>query len=205
MLRLSFTTKMPCPSFALPAGLDCNTGKKLMQVQGSVCKSCYARKGHYVYPAAAKLRQDNLRETKLALRSPLVRERWVATLTGLIYSTGTAWFRWHDSGDILAELHLHMIFDVCLRTPEVRHWIPTREYGFVQSVLFGRQLPRNCTIRLSAHMIGDVLPSKKLPTSSVGAFGYACPATYDASYEGNCRDCRACWDRRVKNVDYRKH
>lgn len=204
-MRLSFTTKMPCPSFALPAGEECHTGRKLMGIIKSVCKSCYARRGNYLFPGAATLRRENLDATKKAIRSPAHAKKWVTTLTGFIHASGSAWFRWHDSGDIISERHLHMVFDVCEQTPDVKHWVPTREYAFVQSVLLSRPMPKNCTVRLSAHMVGETLNSE-MPTSSVGAeVGNKCPATYKAVHEGKCLDCRGCWDKRVKNVDYKRH
>jgi hypothetical protein len=196
---------MPCPSFALPAGKECVTGSKLMLVEGSVCKSCYARKGFYSYPSSKLLRRTNLYETKKATHSKSYRKYWVETLTEMITKDATGWFRWHDSGDLLSAEHLLMIFDVCDKTLQIRHWIPTREYAFVNSALLERKLPKNCTIRLSSHMVGKTLTAE-MPTSSVGALsGRKCPATYDAKHDGACMDCRACWDRTVLNVDYKRH
>jgi len=41
-----------------------------------------------------------------------------------------------------------------------------------------------------------------LPTSGVKRDGFSCPA----SSQGNeCKDCRACWDSEVENIDYKKH
>lgn len=206
-MKLSYTSKMPCPSFALPAGKECVTGSKLIEVAGSVCKSCYARKGFYTFPAAKLLRRTNLYETKKAIHSKSYRKYWVKTVVDMILKTGVAWFRWHDSGDLLSDEHLLMIFEVCDKTPDVQHWLPTREYVFVQSALFERAKPDNCTIRLSAHMVGKTLESQlPLPTSSVGSGkGRKCPATHDPKHDGACLDCRSCWDATVENVDYKKH
>jgi hypothetical protein len=204
-VKLSYTSKMPCPSFALPAGKECPTGSKLMTVDGSVCKSCYARKGYYVYPAAKLLRRTNLYETKKATHSASHRKYWVNKMVELITKGGHAWFRWHDSGDLLSAEHLRMIMEVCERTPDTRHWLPTREYRFVEVVLASASKPKNLTIRLSAHMVGKTLPSE-LPTSSVGAgVGMLCPATHDPKHDGSCGDCRACWVATVDNVDYKRH
>ena len=43
---LTYTTKMPGPSYNTPAS-RCITGAKLRKVPGSVCSSCYALKGNY--------------------------------------------------------------------------------------------------------------------------------------------------------------
>lgn len=204
-MRLSYTSKMPCPSFALPAGKECPTGAKLINVEGSSCRICYARKGFYLYKEPKLLRRTNLHETKQALHSKSHRKYWVERLTALIIADGTAWFRWHDSGDLLAPEHLQMIMDVCERTPDVKHWLPTREYVFVEKVLQTRPCPKNLTIRLSAHMVGQVL-THALPTSSIGTqTGKRCPATYDPAHDGACQDCRACWSAQVPRVDYKRH
>lgn len=177
-----------------------------MQIARSVCKACYARRGNFVWPASTAIRNGNYRMTIGALRYPNIRKAWVATLVKLITTECDQWFRWHDSGDVLSEQHLHMIFDVCEQTPKVKHWLPTREYAIVQAVLLERRKPANCVIRLSAHMVGDVLGSK-MPTSSVGAgSGFLCQATYSKEVTGgNCGSCRACWDAKVANVDYKRH
>ena len=43
---LSAPSKMPGPAYNLPAW-ECTTGKKLVNVPGSVCHGCYALKGRY--------------------------------------------------------------------------------------------------------------------------------------------------------------
>lgn len=206
-LKLSKTSKMPCPSFALPAGDKCKTGRKLMTIIGSVCRSCYARKGMSMFPNSVKLRNENYRLTMRALWSNQERDKWIETLVGLIHSSSTAWFRWHDSGDVQSVWHLKMIAEVCRRTPKVRHWMPTREHGFVKRFAHFYEVPPNLTIRQSAHMVGDVLTGKGLLTSSVGAAaGHMCPATYKKEIHGReCGDCRACWSKNIKQIDYKRH
>ena len=44
---LTYTTKMPGPSFNTPAQ-RCVTGSKLRNIKNSVCNGCYALKGNYV-------------------------------------------------------------------------------------------------------------------------------------------------------------
>jgi len=205
-LKLSQTSKMPCPSFALPAGDKCLTGRRLMIIPGSVCKSCYARKGFGVFPAPAAVRLENYKITLASLHGKASQNRWVDLMVALIKGTKNAWFRWHDSGDLLSAHHLRMIYAVCAQTPDVAHWLPTREYAFVKLVVQSKDTPSNLTIRLSAHMVGDVLHLPHGITSSVGSeSGYKCPATYSKETDGKCGTCRACWDKGVQNVDYKKH
>ena len=129
----------------------------------------------------------------------LTDPRWVDAMVILI--TGEPWFRWHDSGDIQSIEHLENIFRVCRKTPDTQHWMPTREAQFIKR-LNVNQVPRNLIIRMSSHMI-DQGPVSFWPwTSTVVTDGKSCPA----QEQGNqCKNCRACWDRSVKNVAYPKH
>ena len=43
---LTYTTKMPGPSYNTPAS-RCQVGSALRKIPGSVCSSCYALKGNY--------------------------------------------------------------------------------------------------------------------------------------------------------------
>ncbi len=187
---LSAPSKMPGPAYNLPA-TECITGAKLVNVPGSVCHGCYALKGRY--------RFSNVRMALARRLESLKHPRWVEAMTVLI--KGEPWFRWHDSGDLQSAWHLKQIFEVCNRTPETRHWLPTREARILKQ-LDPATIPPNLIIRMSSHMI-DQPPVKFWPwTSTVSTTGYSCPARD----QGNeCGDCRACWDRSVSNVTYPKH
>ena len=187
---LSAPSKMPGPAHNLPAW-RCITGVKLQAVKGSVCAGCYAMKGRYRF----KNVKDALDRRLTALKDP----RWVDAMVTLI--TGEKWFRWHDSGDIQSIEHLENIFRVCRKTPDTQHWMPTREAQFIKRLKIN-QVPRNLIIRMSSHMI-DQGPVSFWPwTSTVVTSGKSCPA----QEQGNeCKDCRQCWDRSVKNVAYPKH
>jgi hypothetical protein len=208
LLKLSQTSKMPCPSFALPAGQKCLTGRRLLSIPGSVCQVCYARKGRGAFHNVRAARESNYENTLVALKRKASTEAWSKELARLIVASGTAWFRWHDSGDVLSLMHLRAICRVCELTSDVRHWLPTREYKFVDTLYrtCSKAVPHNLTIRLSAHMLGETL-THALPTSSVGSgAGHLCLATYNHELtSGKCGGCRACWDKNVKNVDYKRH
>ena len=186
---LSKPSKMPGPAYNLPAQA-CITGAKLVQIPGSVCEGCYALKGRY-----------NFRNVRLALArrlESLQHPQWVQAMTVLI--KGEPWFRWHDSGDLQSSWHLKQIFEVCNRTPETSHWLPTREVKFLP--LNHDSIPKNLIIRVSSHRI-DQAPVKIWPwTSTVSTASFSCPA----SKQGNeCKSCRNCWDRKVASVSYPKH
>src|SRR5947207_15588532 len=50
---LSFTSKMPCPSWGIPA-TRCKIGSVLAQRDGSVCSRCYAMRGRYQFEAVQR-------------------------------------------------------------------------------------------------------------------------------------------------------
>ena len=187
---LSAPSKMPGPAYNLPAW-QCITGVKLQAVPGSVCAGCYAMKGRY--------RFTNVRQALARRLESLKHPRWVEAMVTLI--KGEPWFRWHDSGDLQGPDHIKKIFEVCKRTPETQHWMPTREARFLK-LLDPAIIPSNLIIRMSSHMI-DQGPVTFWPwTSTVSTSTKTCPA----QDQGNqCRDCRACWDRKVSNVTYPKH
>ena len=196
---LSTPSKMPCYSFSISAS-KCLTGSKLRKVDGSTCSKCYAFRGNYQYDVVKNAHERRFQ----GLKHP----QWVESMAFLINAVeSSGFFRWHDSGDVSSVEHLANIFKICQLTPEIQHWLPTREYKIVSDCLKIHAVPENLTIRLSAFMI-DAEPPKALAsrlnvqTSSVGTESFTCPA----SSQGNqCLRCRKCWDRSVENVTYKKH
>ncbi len=190
---LTQTTKMPCKSYSLPT-VACVTGFRMSQIAGSICSDCYANKGNYQAYAANIEPAQHAR--LVALSDPL----WIDAIVTLI---GTdPYFRWHDSGDLQNLAHLELIAETCARTPNTRHWLPTREYGMVKAYIAKHgAIPANLTIRLSA-MYPDrpvVIPASLQNIPGITAsnvhkdgapMGQACPAY---TRQGKCADCRACW------------
>ena len=136
---LSKPVKMPGPAYNLPA-YKCITGAKLAKVPGSVCAGCYALKGRY--------RFSNVRDALDRRLASLQHPQWVDAMVTLIGKQ--PYFRWHDSGDIQSAWHLKQIFEVCVRTPGTRHWLPTREVKFLK-LLDPEAVPGNLTIRISTY------------------------------------------------------
>ena len=191
---LSSPSKMPGYAYNLPAW-RCITGVKLQAVAGSVCAGCYAMKGRY--------RFRNVKDALERRQQSLVHPQWVEAMELLVkhYSRKVPFFRWHDSGDLQGVDHLNNIFEVCNRTPQVQHWMPTREVKILKGIQ-PEVVPKNLIIRVSSHMI-DQGPVNSWPhTSTVVQAGKTCPA----AEQGNaCGDCRQCWDKTVSNVAYPKH
>lgn len=209
-------TKLPGYSYGLDAR-ECRTGSVLREIPGSVCEGCYAMKGWYRGRQLIKDRQ-------LARREALEHPRWVDAMVVLIEHHCRPphdYFRWHDAGDLRSADHLAMIADVARRTPRVKHWLPTHEYGDVSVFLErGYTIPTNLCVRLSADMVDAeaVVPPElaHLPTSTVQSWpsgtgaklvdrkgAIECRAI--ERRENTCGSCRACWDVRVTNVSYPKH
>ena len=190
---LSKPNKMPGPSINLPA-VACITGAKLVNVKGSTCSGCYALKGRYRFP--------NVKDAMQRRLSRLHDPRWIDAMVTLV--TGHRWFRWHDSGDLQSVQHLKNIFEVCNRTPDTGHWLPTREARFL-SLMDPAVVPKNLKIVLSDHMNNQPRPPGWWPYTS-GVTTDHNQVTCPASSQGNkCRSCRKCWDRSVKRVIYGKH
>lgn len=199
---LSKPSKMPGHGYGLPAA-ECKTGGKLQKVAGSTCEKCYAMGRNYHWPSVKGAQAKRL--------ASITHPDWEDAITLLIERTGDSEFRWHDSGDLQSVEHLERIARVCERTPDVKHWLPTREYAIVREFLKRRQIPLNLTIRVSAHMIGKG-PKRApmgLPYSTVTrdngqdvGSSHVCPSRK----QGNvCGDCRACWNPDILHISYPVH
>ncbi len=207
---------MPGFSYGISAQ-KCHTGSQLRNVAGSVCSGCYAMTDWY--RSWRPLLAGHARRF-----AGLQHPQWVDAMVALITPRCLPpdnYFRWHDSGDLQGVWHLANIAAVCRRTPRVNHWLPTREYGYVASYLAKHTLPDNLCVRLSAHMIDSepVLPPEleSFPVSTVssvstlktgmqiveGKGSIECRAV--EARDNKCGECRACWERRVKNVTYPQH
>lgn len=205
---LSNTSKMPCNSFGLPTQ-HCHTGKKLKDMEGTICNKCYGLRGHYLYPNV----QDKLEERYQLLISAYedgTLRQWVNSMAFLIGIEGRNKFRWHDVGDLQGVWHLDAIVKIAEQTPEVKHWLPTHEPEIVKKYLKHSKhhcFPRNLVVRLSATHFEEEPPiqlAKELGVQVSGASktGFNCPS----STQGNkCGDCTACWDKRHFNVIYKRH
>mgnify|MGYP003134586433 CR=1 FL=1 len=218
---LSNPSKMPGWSTSLPASM-CRTGSKLSKIPGTVCFGCYAaddwgwlnqpgrksRYSNYAFPAV----RDSLRKRLDALADP----KWVPAMVSMIRKRcdKDTPFRWHDSGDIQSLEHLENICAVCEATPDVKHWIPTREYHDVDAYLekHGKE-PDNLAIRVSAHRVNQRAPKRfELTSMVIDGFGlgvirapddvFECPAYKQG---GKCGECRACWDKTIPTTVYPLH
>lgn len=200
---LSNPSKMPCEGYSLPAQ-KCSVGSKLRKQKKSTCASCYALKGNYLFPSVKNALQKRFEKVTQDL------DAWREDMTLLIYNTNSSgFFRWHDSGDLQSIKHLQAINTIARALPEIKFWLPTREYKIVKSFIDeGFEIADNLTIRLSAYF-----KNQAPPLATAEAFGVQTSTVdYDDSFQcdaykknGRCLRCRACWDKSITNVNYPLH
>ena len=190
--HLSCTSKMPCYSFSLPALLTCPTGAKLRNLPNTPCFHCYGLKGRAAFPDVKSKKAVNY---QLIQNLPL----FIDTLTKEILATRCPLFRWQDCGDIISLAHLEAVNQICLNTPDVKHWLPTIETNIVKQFLGKyKQFASNLTVRLSSKRI-DQTPAYECKYSSMvsrnevkfnGKKYHFCDAY---KWAGRCWSCTACW------------
>lgn len=196
---LSKPSKMPGFAYGIPAW-KCLLGSILAKKKGSVCNSCYALKGMYVFPvvkAAQERRLESISNPEWV--------SWMVELIGKKYRKATGdgrVFRWHDAGDLQSVEHLSKIVEIAKQLPDIQFWLPTRERNIVRDL--DQEIPSNLVVRISMQMIGqEALAGKNFPQSTVGARkGFQCPAR---DQDNECKNCRACWNSEVSSVNYSQH
>lgn len=210
---LSEPSKMPGYAYSLSA-FRCNVGEKLSTVEGSTCFKCYARKGNYVRFPAVQIALERRYHS-------LFDSRWTAAFIALFrqnFLSETKWFRWHDSGDLQSYEHLLNIVNVVRNSPHMNFWMPTREYALVDRFRkeYG-EFPENFAVRVSAHLLNKVAPSRfNLNSAVLGRnttieefrannselYFSVCPAP---NQDGECKNCRACWNFKFPTIVYKEH
>jgi len=197
--KLSKPSKMPCYGYSIPAS-RCKIGAEMRNVPGSICSKCYALKGRYVFPVV----QAALEKRFQSLDNP----DWVKAMVALIKKKEkSGYFRWHDSGDLQSVKHLANIATVARLMPDIKFWLPTREYNIVKKYLLTYSFPDNLTVRLSGLYLDGKPPSylqnpHGLPTSGAHKTDYNCLSSMQGD---KCLDCRKCWDKNVSNINYKQH
>ena len=222
---LSNPSKMPGFSYSLPAA-ECPIGSQLAKVEGTTCHDCYALKGMYRFPNVQDAMYRRLDSVRLASTTVDCGSDWVDAFAIVLNhklksskGTDTSVFRWHDSGDLQNMVHLCLILEVAESTPDIRHWLPTRETKLIMDYLSdGDFLPSNLNIRISESkvdrytsnaVIGMMEMSPQITSSLVHTspeepkgFSDECSA-YKTNNE--CGDCRLCWSTDAPIISYLKH
>ena len=143
---LSAPSKMPTYAWSISAK-RCNIGSKLAKIEGSVCNKCYALKGMYQFPQT-----QNALENRYSKWNSN-RDKWTNAMIYLMHNkkhiTNTGHFRWFDSGDIQGEAMLSDINTIAWSSPNIRFWLPTKEYKLVKSYSQKNDIAPNLVIRVS--------------------------------------------------------
>ena len=199
---LSNPSKMPAFAWGISAK-KCITGSKLAKIKGTICNKCYALKGHYSF--------KNVFDAHEIRRKAIEKPEWVDYMAELItqkykkLDKSRLFHRWFDSGDIQSYEHLMKILEVCELTPHIKYWLATREYNIIAQIK-EEDVPKNLCLRVSAIKVDSPPPKFWKWTSGVhkdkSAVGQECPAYKQG---GECKSCRSCWSRKVKQVSYKEH
>jgi hypothetical protein len=198
---LSAPSKMPCYSYSISA-FDCQTGRKLAKILNSVCNKCYAVRGNYLFRCVKNAHANRL--------ASITKPEWVdAIVTAIGNYESSGFFRWFDSGDLQSLAMLEKICQVAKRLPHIQFWLPTKEYKYVAAYVKKHgEFPSNLTVRLSAYMLEQTVPTHLMDklgvVSSMVTKGqnFSCPSH---KQNNKCLDCRLCWDKNQKIVSYHYH
>ena len=203
---LSAPSKMPSYAWSISAK-RCNIGSKLAKVEGSVCHKCYALKGRYMFGNT----QDALERRYNAWSND--RDTWTNAMIYIMnnkkHIINTGHFRWFDSGDIQGYAMLSDINTIAWSSPNIRFWLPTKEYKLVKEYTQNNDIAPNLIIRVSNPNVNsntlkgyDHISSVYSKDMLENSDGYICPS----SKQGNkCGECRACWSDKISEVSYIAH
>lgn len=210
---LSKPSKMPWYSWGIPTKY-CSNGMKLAQHPGTVCNICYANKGMYYFSNVQKALQKRY---DAYTSDP---DKWEYNFIKLIrakYENQKGYenrFRWFDSGDLLNFDMLKRFQIIAKLTPEIRYYLPTKEYGIVRQAIekFGG-FHNNLVVRVSSSKIGQKPLSEFTHTSTVDWININlmdnlwdnnsnCPAY---KQDNQCKTCDMCWNKYYNNINYRSH
>lgn len=200
MVHISEVSKLDgIKSWSLMAGETCPGSYAPDGVLVDACAGCYAMQGNYRFPNVQLPRREN--------KDDWQRAAWVSDMVEKI---GPAkFFRWFDSGDMYALPLARKILAVMERTPNCRHWLPTRMHKFPKfaAVIEQMQALPNVMVRPSSDSVtGEFSPvhgSTIIPTAESAAPDVAVCRAYQ--HGGKCNGCRQCWDKSIPVIGYVAH
>ena len=204
---LTQTSKMPGPSWSIPAHRACP------RANGTICGDCYASKGCYGFSTTQNAQEARFTWTRDAMRTPEGRGAWTRTMVDSI--RGEDYFRVHDSGDMFNVMYAECWYQICLALPETKFWIPTRAwqqpsgplpvFDPLLNVLRKLATLPNVAVRPSALDFGDAPPvvaGLHAGTTSEYVQCHQCPAPLQ---NDECGDCRHCWNHKTEPTSYARH
>jgi hypothetical protein len=198
--KFSTTSKMPCPSWSLPAIGTCPGAYAKSGELVTACQGCYATQGRYLFKNVMEAREHNRNDWQLP--------DWEDAMVYFIRNH--RYFRWFDSGDCYHYLLALKILRVMEDTQDTFHWLPTRMHKFKKfKLVFDvmNQYPNVCVRFSSDGIHGEIIEGETTSTiipsdMSIPQGVTLCEAP---SRKGQCASCRACWDKTVPVVAYQQH
>ena len=200
-IKLSVTSKLDgIRSWSLNALDTCPGSVAAPGELVDACRGCYATTGNYRFSNVKAPRDHNKKDWQ--------RLAWADDMVTALDSD--RYFRWFDSGDMYTLALAEKILDVMIRTPWVKHWLPTRMHKFpkFRQVLTAMQALPNASVRFSSDSVtgqytkglhGSVI----IPTVADAQRGMTLCQAYE--HEGKCNGCRACYDKKTKVIAYPAH
>lgn len=210
LIKLSNTSKLGTKSWSLQALNKCPASKTPTGELVDACKGCYATFGQYNYTNVKASREFN----DWAWKQDNFVDEFVKALEGVSH------FRWFDSGDMYNHALAVKMWHIMERTPNTRHWLPTRMHKFKKfySVMNAMNELDNVCIRLSSDSIMGELVDVPI-TLNIDTTSTIIPESFIDSHckvdklfkclapeqEGKCLDCRACYDKSISTIAYTGH
>jgi hypothetical protein len=199
MIKLSKTSKLDgILSWSLQAIETCPGSSDGKGGLVDACKGCYATTGNYNFP--------NVKAPRAYNREDWQRAEWVSEMIQALDSS--RYFRWFDSGDMYDLRLAHKIAEVMIRTPWVKHWLPTRMHKFskFKDVLEMMGKLDNVVVRFSSDSVdGSIIPGNTTSTIFSGAVPPGVTECQAYQHEGKCNGCRACYSKDVAVIGYKAH
>ena len=200
-VKLSVTSKLDgIRSWSLNALDTCPASIAAPGILVDACKGCYATTGNYRFANVKAPRDFNKIDWQ--------RLDWVDDMVEALQND--RFFRWFDSGDMYTLGLAEKMLEVMIRTPWVKHWLPTRMHKFPKFALVLREMQslKNVSVRFSSDSVtgqytkglhGSVI----IPSPEDVKRGMKLCEAY--ANEGKCNGCRACYDKKVKVIAYPAH
>jgi hypothetical protein len=208
--KLSNPSKLNSKAFPLPVNDKVCVGRKDKDNKMlEKCTKCYAdNRGFYAMPMTKQVREDNLKLIEDNIES------FVFFMIDKLNRTKNKEFRWFDSGDIFSVEFLEGLIEVCKKTPNTTHWIPTTSWNYsnIEFLLLLQALQSLPNVRLRASNIGsesllskEVYPLQSVVVKTMGKSTkelFYCPAS---KQQGKCNNCNACYNPKLQTIAYLQH
>ena len=200
-MKISTTSKLDgVRSWSLQALETCPGSIAAPGVLVDACAGCYATTGNY--------RFENVKAPRRHNKEDWQRMAWADDMVDELAKD--THFRWFDSGDMYSIALALKMYAVMVRTPHVKHWLPTRMHKFAkyQQVLTKMAALPNVMVRPSSDAVDGTFTAG-VHGSTILPEGMAVPAGVKVctapTTNGKCSGCRACYSKDVAVVGYIAH